>query len=100
MIEENASSEGLDDYVDEEIGACLSIAEPRSFFLFAGAGSGKTRSLVKGLDHLRRDHAQHLRLHGQKIGVITYTNAACDEITSRIQSDPLIEVRTIALPGY
>jgi DNA helicase-2/ATP-dependent DNA helicase PcrA len=95
MIEENGSNEGLDDHVDEEIGACLSITEPRSFFVFAGAGSGKTRSLVKALDRLRRDHARHLRLHGQKIGVITYTNAACDEIIGRIQSDPLIEVRTI-----
>jgi DNA helicase-2/ATP-dependent DNA helicase PcrA len=85
----------LDDHVDEEIGACLNIADPRSFFLFAGAGSGKTRSLVKALDRLRRDHASHLRLRGQKIGVVTYTNAARDEITSRIQFDPLIEVRTI-----
>lgn len=95
MIDRVASNANLDDHVDEEIGDCLDIAAPRSFFLFAGAGSGKTRSLVKALDRLRRDHAPHLRLRGQRIGVVTYTNAACDEIISRIQFDPLVEVRTI-----
>jgi DNA helicase-2/ATP-dependent DNA helicase PcrA len=29
------------------------------------------------------------------VGVITYTNAACDEIKSRVEFDPLIEVSTI-----
>jgi DNA helicase-2/ATP-dependent DNA helicase PcrA len=95
MTGEVTSNASIDDHVDQEIGACLNITAPRSFFLFAGAGSGKTRSLVKALDRLRRDHAAHLRLRGQKIGVITYTNAACDEIISRIRFDPLFEVRTI-----
>ncbi len=37
-----------DSAADEKILSCLDIAKPRSFFLYAGAGSGKTRSLVEG----------------------------------------------------
>jgi DNA helicase-2/ATP-dependent DNA helicase PcrA len=95
MIDGITSNSDHDDHVDEEIAGCLKIVAPRSFFLFAGAGSGKTRSLIKALGLLLQDHGSHLRLHGQKIGVITYTNAACDEIVGRIKSDSLIEVRTI-----
>ncbi len=84
-----------DDHVDDEIEACLRLDKPVSFFLFAGAGSGKTRSVVTALSRLRARHGRLLRLQGQRIGVITYTNAACDEIKSRLEYDPLIEVSTI-----
>ncbi|MDO9288028.1 MAG: UvrD-helicase domain-containing protein [Thermodesulfovibrionales bacterium] len=84
-----------DDHVDEKINTCLSFEKPISFFLFAGAGSGKTRSLVNALNYLREVYAKRLRLHGQRVGVITYTNAACDEIKRRLDFDPLIEVSTI-----
>lgn len=36
-----------------------------------------------------------MSLSGQKIGVITYTNAACDEIKQRLEFDPRVEVSTI-----
>ncbi len=85
----------VDDHVDDEISACLSLDKPISFFLFAGAGSGKTRSLVNALKYLRKMSAKRLRLCGQRVGVITYTNAACDEIKRRLDFDPLIEVSTI-----
>lgn len=85
----------VDDHVDDEIDACLRLDKPVSFFLFAGAGSGKTRSVVTALSHLRARHGGRLRLQGQRVGVITYTNAACDEIKSRLEYDPLIEVSTI-----
>ena len=32
----------LDDHVDEEIRSCLDWKCPKSFFTYAGAGSGKT----------------------------------------------------------
>lgn len=85
----------FDDHVDDEINVYLSFDNPISFFLFAGAGSGKTRSLVNALKYLRKTCSNRLRLHGQRIGVITYTNAACDEIKRRLDFDPLIEVSTI-----
>lgn len=35
----------FDAKADETILACLDLDKPKSFFLYAGAGSGKTRSL-------------------------------------------------------
>ncbi|MBS1702269.1 MAG: ATP-dependent helicase [Armatimonadetes bacterium] len=81
--------------VDLEIVSYLDEAPPRSFYLYAGAGSGKTRSLVNAVKHLISKHRSRLLVCGQKIGVITYTNAACNEIQSRIDFDPLIYVSTI-----
>ena len=48
----------FDDHVDDEIHTYLSFDKPSSFFLFAGAGSGKTRSLVNALKYLRRVNAK------------------------------------------
>lgn len=89
------SNDELDRHVDEEIKRCLDPQSPRSFFLFAGAGSGKTRSLVGALDYLRETAGARLRVRGQKVAVITYTKAARDEIIRRTQFDPIIAVSTI-----
>jgi DNA helicase-2/ATP-dependent DNA helicase PcrA len=89
------SNRALDDHVEREIAACLDLNKPKSFFLFAGAGSGKTRSLVNALKHLRKHYGTKLRFGGQRIAVITYTNAACDEIVQRLEFDPVIQVSTI-----
>jgi DNA helicase II / ATP-dependent DNA helicase PcrA len=85
----------VDDHVDAEIVSYLNLQSPRSFFLFAGAGSGKTRSLVEALKYVRNEFGRRLRLQRRKMAVITYTNAACDEITQRLDYDPVIEVSTI-----
>lgn len=85
----------LDDGVEGEIELCLNLDDLKSFFLYAGAGSGKTRSLVNALQWIRDNYYQRLWLNGQRIGVITYTNAACDEIKERTSFDILIEVSTI-----
>jgi len=84
-----------DDGVDLEIGACLDTNPRQSFFLFAGAGSGKTESLRKALEHALKSHGPTLQLKGQQIAVITYTNAACDEITGRLHFSQLVQVSTI-----
>lgn len=85
----------IDDHVDDTIFECLNLDNPKSLFLFAGAGSGKTRSLVNVLSRLRNEQGQRLHLNAQKIAVITYTNAACDEIQHRLGYDPLFSVSTI-----
>lgn len=85
----------MDDQADDEIGVYLDLDKPKSFFLFAGAGSGKTRSLVTALNRVRERFGTRLRLQGRRIAVITYTNAACDEITRRLDFDPLFAVSTI-----
>jgi DNA helicase-2/ATP-dependent DNA helicase PcrA len=89
------TSEPTLDDIDKEILGYLQLAKPVSFFLFAGAGSGKTRSLVNALKYLPQGNKKQLLLRSQKIGVITYTNAACDEIMQRLNFDPLVEVKTI-----
>lgn len=81
--------------VDEEIYSCLSLVRPKSFFLFAGAGSGKTGSLVRVLQKFRNENIKELRLNGQKVAIITYTNAACDEIKRRLEFDSSFVVSTI-----
>ena len=49
-----------DEIVDSEIASCLVLEKPRSFFLFAGAGSGKTRSLVEALKEDSRNQRKRL----------------------------------------
>lgn len=85
----------IDDPVDDQISECLSLTSPTSFFLFAGAGSGKTRSLIHALNRIKEQYGRQLKLSGQKVGVITYTNAACDEIRGRLEFDTAFHVSTI-----
>ena len=85
----------LDDGIEAELASFLDLEKPTSFFLFAGAGSGKTRSLVQALKHIAAKYRDVLRLRARQVAVITYTNAACDEITRRVEFDPLFVVSTI-----
>jgi len=67
----------------------------QSFKLEAGAGSGKTYSLVYALQHLLSTQRRELEQSGCSIACITYTNAAKNEIRRRVAEDPLIYVSTI-----
>ncbi|WP_417454954.1 UvrD-helicase domain-containing protein [Kiloniella sp.] len=89
------NSNTLDDPIDDEIAEYLSLTNPKSFFLFAGAGSGKTRSLIHALGRIKERYGRQLKLNGQKVGVITYTNAARDEIRRRLEFDTAFHVSTI-----
>lgn len=81
--------------VDKEIYNYLDLDNPKSFLLFAGAGSGKTRTLVNVLRAVRSNNIQDLVQKGQRVAVITYTNAACNEIQHRLAYDPIFAVSTI-----
>jgi len=85
----------IDKYVDDEIYNCLNLDNPKSFFLFAGAGSGKTRTLVNVLKEFKKNHGKHFRLNRKKVAIITYTNAASDEIKDRLEFDSIFSVSTI-----
>lgn len=74
---------------------CINLENPKSFFLFAGAGSGKTSALVDAMKMIREKYGQEFRLSARKVAVITYTNAACDEIKDRIDYDSIFAVSTI-----
>ncbi|MBF0186184.1 MAG: ATP-dependent helicase [Magnetococcales bacterium] len=63
--------------------------------MIAGAGSGKTTSLIKALAYLGEQHGARLRRNGQRIACITYTNVAVDEIWADVGKDALFHVSTI-----
>ncbi len=71
------------------------LAEGRSFLLEAGAGAGKTYSLIETLKHLIATRGKDLVNRQQQIACITYTNVAADEITSRTDSHLAIHSSTI-----
>ncbi|WCM90507.1 UvrD-helicase domain-containing protein [Acidovorax sp. NCPPB 3576] len=78
---------------DAQVAACIAGGE--SFLLEAGAGAGKTYSLVETLKGLIASHEAKLRLRGQRIACITYTNAATAVINSRIDGNPIVLTDTI-----
>lgn len=66
-----------------------------SFRLEAGAGAGKTYSLVAALKRLIADRGAALVRSGQKVACITYTEVARNEIAQEIEDHPAILVNTI-----
>ncbi len=88
-------SNDIDKNVDIEIYNCIDPTNPKSFFLFAGAGSGKTRTLVNVLRQFKENYGKEFKLKNKKIAIITYTNAAADEINHRLAYDPIFSVSTI-----
>ena len=94
-IARQLSDNHIDDHVDDEIRSCFSEDRPQSFFMFAGAGSGKTRSLIRVLSFLDKEMGKNLSVHSKQVAVITYTNAACNEISKRLQYKPVFAVSTI-----
>lgn len=93
LLPQHSQDDGPD--ADQIIQQCLDLNRPRSFFLYAGAGSGKTHSLVTAVRNLKNREQQRLTFEGRQIAIITYTNAACDEISRRLEHDPLVSVSTI-----
>ncbi len=83
------------DELRKTIAACLDLEKPKSFFLYASAGTGKTRAVIEAMEIFRTRYGTQFRQSGQKVAVITYTNAACDEIRRRIDFDPIFVVSTI-----
>ena len=84
-----------EEILDSNIYNYLTGTQKHSFLLYAGAGSGKTRTLVNVLEMILKSHSEEFRLRGKRIAVITYTNAACDEIKRRVKFNKLIDVSTI-----
>lgn len=84
-----------DNNIDSQLKEYISKEKRKSFFLFAGAGSGKTYSLVKFLENIQNVWGKELMQEHRQVAVITYTNAATDEIMRRIDYNPLFHVSTI-----
>lgn len=73
----------------------ISLTDPRSFFLYAGAGAGKTAQLVAAIRMATDRCGSSLVARASRVRVITFTNAAAEEIAGRLGHDPLVDVSTV-----
>ncbi|WP_201269971.1 UvrD-helicase domain-containing protein [Sinorhizobium meliloti] len=78
---------------DLQMEKCL--REGTNFLIEAGAGAGKTYSLIEALKFLIHHEGPRLRRGSQKIACITYTNVATAVIGRRIDNNPLVFVETV-----
>ena len=76
-----------------EVYRCLE--RKQSFLVEAGAGAGKTYTLVKALHFLIERYQHVFPQRHQQIACITFTNVAKDEIDARTDRSPLIHCNTI-----
>lgn len=88
-------SNNIDEPVDDLIFESIKPTSPKSFFLFAGAGSGKTRTLVNVLERFKIEFGKNYKLKNKRIAIITYTNAAADEISHRLEYSSIFNISTI-----
>lgn len=95
VVDYKAQDDNRDSSADDVMRDCLDQSAPKSFFLFAGAGSGKTKSLIDALNYLSKQYGERFLSQRRNVAVITYTNAACDEIKRRAQYNPLFVISTI-----
>ncbi|KAB6716434.1 UvrD-helicase domain-containing protein [Roseobacter sp. TSBP12] len=75
------------------VSECLDAGQ--NFRLEAGAGAGKTFSLVEALKKIIAERGPTLIRAGQKFACITYTEVARKEIAQDIEDHPAILVNTI-----
>ena len=87
-LAEKASEDALADMRE-------SIEQRQSFKLEAGAGAGKTYSLIKALQFLIEREGNRLLRLNQRIACITFTNVAKDQIEAQVDRSPLIHCDTI-----
>jgi len=88
-------TESPDTDADREIHGCIVATPPQPFVVRAGAGSGKTTSLIKALDLVISEHGVSMRARKQKAACITYTDVAANEIRDDVNDNPLVHVSTI-----
>lgn len=77
----------------EQVKECIHTG--KSFIVEAGAGSGKTWTLIESIKTILDTRSQSLEKSSQQIASITYTNVAKDEIIERVENNPLVLVLTI-----
>lgn len=71
------------------------ITKRNNFILEAGAGAGKTYSLIQALQHIIEHQGGSLSRLNQQVACITYTNVAKNEIRARTDGHPVILAETI-----
>ena len=71
------------------------LCEKKSFCVEAGAGSGKTYSLMKVIEWLQENKRIEYKKNGKNVACLTFTNAAVDVIKSRLSEESFITPSTI-----
>ena len=71
------------------------LCEKKSFRVEAGAGSGKTHSLMKVIEWLQENKRIEYKKNGKNVACLTFTNAAVDVIKSRLSEESIITPSTI-----
>lgn len=92
MPEVESPAEAASQRALEAMYACLGAGN--SFRLEAGAGAGKTYSLIKALRFLIERNKDIFPKRSQQIACITFTNVAKDEIAARTDRSPLVFCET------
>lgn len=67
----------------------------RNFRVEAGAGAGKTTTLLNVVEWLEKNKWKEFKNKGKNVACVTYTNAAVDVIQSRLSKDSFITPSTI-----
>lgn len=83
----------IENNINKKIFAC--IDDDTSFIFNAGAGAGKTYSLVESLKYLISKKGESLKYHNHNVICITFTNVAAEEIKQRLGNSSLATVSTI-----
>ncbi len=71
------------------------MAANKNFLVEAGAGAGKTYTLIRALRKQIDENAKKFLRMQRRIACITYTNIAKDEIRSRTDNHPVVFAETI-----
>ncbi|HEX7049167.1 MAG TPA: UvrD-helicase domain-containing protein [Longimicrobiales bacterium] len=88
------STRYLSDLNPEQRAAVLHTEGP--LLVLAGAGSGKTKTLVHRIVHLIRGH----KVDPARIVVVTFTNRAAEEMRQRVQSYAGREARAVVISTF
>ena len=78
---------------DVEIKQCIN--DNISFSVIAGAGSGKTTSLITALMEIKAKHRAKLLQNSQRVVCVTYTKRAVEVISQKLGHDKLYFVTTL-----
>lgn len=71
------------------------LEDRRNFKLEAGAGAGKTYSLIQALKNILDNRSTYLPRSDQRVACLTYTKVARDEIKARTDENPAVFADTL-----
>lgn len=73
----------------------FALEEGHNFKLEAGAGAGKTYSLIQALKYILERKSSYLPRSDQRVACLTYTKVARDEIVARTDDSPFVFADTL-----